>query len=251
MPHKGKSLQSWQHYLSFCFQSVDFIVVVVVPESVDTFVGVGQEIARTHVQVVQIVALENRLSLPVTVLFAFAVPLPERLDNRGMSLILAKENHVLSLDTVKRLAHAMTHCYLPSKLPFKHRALLLSSNLAGIIQFSFTAGLAFFCYFDETDFGIQSQYYPFGGVEGQTDIHQILHSALQAHIFPCYGPHFLDLLVAVVESIQSQSPAELGSQKHIVSAGQDIEMNNRGGAGEGVVLVVEAVEQKSSGFIVD
>jgi hypothetical protein len=57
---------------------VDLVAVVVRPESVDVLVGVGEEVMGTHVQVVEVVALEDWLGLAVVVLLALAVPIPGR-----------------------------------------------------------------------------------------------------------------------------------------------------------------------------
>lgn len=67
---------------------MNFIVVVVVPECMDTFIGVGDEVLRTHMEIVKVVPFKNWFSLPITVLLAFAIPLPKRFHNGGMSLIL-------------------------------------------------------------------------------------------------------------------------------------------------------------------
>lgn len=90
---------------------MDLVAVVVRPESVDVLVGVGEEVMGTHVQVVEVVALEDWLGLAVVVLLALAVPFPEGLDDGRMPLILAEQDHVLPTHSIEGFAHAVPHSY--------------------------------------------------------------------------------------------------------------------------------------------
>ena len=108
---------------------------------------------------------------------------------------------MLSLNAVKRLAHTVPHCNFSLEFAFEHFLLLLF-NLALLIELPFF-GLAFFCYLDQAEFCIQSQYYSVLNVVRQTHIYYILHSVLEANVFSSDRSDDLYLLVGVVQPIES------------------------------------------------
>lgn len=77
----------------------------------DVLVGVGQVVVLCDVQVVEVVGLEHRGSLSVVVLLGAPLKFPVGLDDRRMSLILAKEHQVTALDSIEGLAHLMIDHY--------------------------------------------------------------------------------------------------------------------------------------------
>ena len=94
----------------------------------------------------------------------------------------------------------MPHRNFSLEFAFEHFLLLLF-NLALLIELPFF-GLAFFCYLDQAELCIQSQYYSVLKVVWQAHIYYVLHSALEAYLFPRDRSDDLYLFVSVVQPVE-------------------------------------------------
>jgi len=87
---KGEGLEILKGNLALSLHHLRYFIFKGVPENMDVFVGIGNEVRISHMQVVEVVGLEYRFHLPVPKLLGFGIILPIDLDNSGMSLVLAK-----------------------------------------------------------------------------------------------------------------------------------------------------------------